>query len=50
MITLATGSEWFAIIDAAVMLATAVAAVTPTDKDDGVVSRAANLWRLIIRR
>ena len=31
-------------IDALIAFIVTVAAVTPTDKDDGVVSRIANLW------
>jgi hypothetical protein len=47
MLTFLTGSDpnsWVSLVDALITFLVAVAAVTPTDKDDGVVSRIANVW------
>jgi hypothetical protein len=40
----ANGEQIIAIVGMAIGLAAAIAAVTPTDKDDGVVSRIQNVF------
>ncbi len=41
---LADPAPWVALVDAAIVLALAIVAVTPTDKDDGVAQRVSNVW------
>lgn len=36
---------WVRIVEAALVLAGLIVALTPTDKDDNVVGRVANVWR-----
>jgi hypothetical protein len=38
---------WVEVFTAAAVIATAVAAATPTDKDDGVVDRVVNILRKV---
>lgn len=42
--------KWAAVVDAAVTLALLIAAATPTNKDDTVVTRVANLWSILRNR
>lgn len=40
--------DFVTIAEAAGVIALAVAAATPTDKDDGIVGRVVNLARLVV--
>jgi hypothetical protein len=40
--------DWFLVLDAIIVLALAIVAVTPTKADDDVVGRIVNLIRLVI--
>lgn len=40
-------AKWVTVIDAVLVLAAAVVAMTPTDKDDTVVDRLRNVFRAL---
>lgn len=49
MLSLIADEKWLVVADVAITLGLAVAAATPTDKDDGVASRVTNIWRTLRR-
>lgn len=42
--TIFASGAWVSIVDAVIVLLLAIAAVTPTDKDDSIAARVKNLW------